>query len=308
MVEVMKKISTGLIIGLFILGALGIVFTITSSNVSAFTPHEPIKIDSNIDFLNQGWPGNGTEMNPWVIEGLEINGTGYLYCIFISNTTEHFTIKDCYLHNSDSYGILISNAIVGEIINNNVCLNGEYGIQVYRYSSNIIISNNTVNYNDRGGIIAVACNRAKGNIIQNNEVSHNNGSGIAVLESPVHIVSNNTVSNNTYGIHFRSSPYSNIINNTMSNNSIAGMRILSSSNTVISNNTFISNSQYDIESVLNTNLSMSGNTFEIGISVDGEEPYIPGNDVDNVEETPGFGFELIFIASIIGIIVFKKRK
>ena len=45
--------------------------------------HEPIEIVSDADFVDQGWPGNGSESNPFIIEGLEIRGR--TFCILIRN-------------------------------------------------------------------------------------------------------------------------------------------------------------------------------------------------------------------------------
>jgi len=56
----------------------------------AGTPHDPIVIDEDSDFNNQGWPGSGTEESPYVIEGLDITSDGN--CISISNTNVHFRI------------------------------------------------------------------------------------------------------------------------------------------------------------------------------------------------------------------------
>ena len=73
-----------------------------------YVPHLPIRINSNADFdqahgLVNWATGNGTLSNPWIIEGWDINGTGYGYCIYVGNTTDHFEIKGCYL--SDGRGL-----------------------------------------------------------------------------------------------------------------------------------------------------------------------------------------------------------
>ncbi|MFW9976134.1 MAG: hypothetical protein ACFFDQ_12760, partial [Candidatus Thorarchaeota archaeon] len=62
---------------------------------SSYAPHGPIFITSNQDFIDQGWPGNGSESNPYMIEGLNI--TSPQICIEIRNVDVHFTVKDCYL-------------------------------------------------------------------------------------------------------------------------------------------------------------------------------------------------------------------
>ncbi len=51
-----------------------------------YIPHAPIEINSNADFASQGWPGNGTESNPWTIDGLMIDGEFNGFCIKIRFT------------------------------------------------------------------------------------------------------------------------------------------------------------------------------------------------------------------------------
>jgi len=62
---------------------------------SSYTSHGPIFISSNQDFIDQGWPGNGSEINPYMIEGLNI--TSSQICIEIRNVDVHFTVKGCHL-------------------------------------------------------------------------------------------------------------------------------------------------------------------------------------------------------------------
>ena len=75
------------------------------SALSQGEPGQPIRINSNADF-NQvngvaNWDtGNGTEANPWIIEDWDIDGTDYGCCIYIGNTTEHFIVRNCTLHDA----------------------------------------------------------------------------------------------------------------------------------------------------------------------------------------------------------------
>ena len=70
-------------------------------NVSAYTPHNPIYIDGNADFASQasaeGWPGDGSAGNPYIIEGYDINAST-TNGIDIRNTDVYFVIRDCYVH------------------------------------------------------------------------------------------------------------------------------------------------------------------------------------------------------------------
>ncbi|TET07025.1 MAG: hypothetical protein E3J86_14210 [Candidatus Thorarchaeota archaeon] len=59
------------------------------------TPHAPILITSNEDFVTQAWPGFGNDTHPYVIEGLEITSEGS--CIEIQNVSVHYEIINCSL-------------------------------------------------------------------------------------------------------------------------------------------------------------------------------------------------------------------
>ena len=98
-----------------------------------YVSHAPIRINSNAEFASmaasEGWAGDGTQWNPYIIENYDVNGSGYRDCIFIGNTTGYFVVKNCYLHHatgtfSEPYftnsGLALYNAQNGSIINNTV--------------------------------------------------------------------------------------------------------------------------------------------------------------------------------------------
>ena len=62
----------------------------------------------------EGWPGSGILGDPYVIYGYEITAPG-ASAIYIYNTTRHFAIVDCYLHDS-SYGVRMEVVENGTII------------------------------------------------------------------------------------------------------------------------------------------------------------------------------------------------
>ena len=57
------------------------------STMQGYSSHAPITIDSNAEFASQasteGWSGRGTQSEPYVIEGYEINASGSYRCISI---------------------------------------------------------------------------------------------------------------------------------------------------------------------------------------------------------------------------------
>ncbi len=67
----------------------------------------PIIIDSDAELvamaIEEGWDGDGSASDPYVISGYHINGTGTWYCIYVGNVTLHLVIRDNHLVNA-SYG------------------------------------------------------------------------------------------------------------------------------------------------------------------------------------------------------------
>ena len=70
-------------------------------NGIAYTPHAPISISSNADFISLGFNGSGTSVDPYLIMGYNITGTsGSL--ISISSTTVSFEIKYNLLNGTEN--------------------------------------------------------------------------------------------------------------------------------------------------------------------------------------------------------------
>jgi parallel beta-helix repeat protein len=63
---------------------------------AAYATHVPFNITSNADFETLGFPGNGSEANPYRIQNLNITSANST-CIWVMNTTSHFIIEDCLL-------------------------------------------------------------------------------------------------------------------------------------------------------------------------------------------------------------------
>jgi parallel beta-helix repeat protein len=133
-------------------------------NYSGF-PTLPIRINSNADFDKDhgvvNWAtGNGTASNPWIIENYTINGTGFGYCIYIGNTTDHFIVKNCTLHhasgNSARYfwdsGLVLHNVQNGVVEVNNMSNNAQNGIYFGIGSSNNTIAGNNITSNGNNGV------------------------------------------------------------------------------------------------------------------------------------------------------------
>ncbi len=65
---------------------------------SDYVTHAPIQIFSDDDFETQGWPGSGTIEDPYVIEGLIIDGWQEPYhCIYLRHFVSSVIVRNCYL-------------------------------------------------------------------------------------------------------------------------------------------------------------------------------------------------------------------
>ncbi len=195
-----------------------------------YTTHTPIRIDSDADFdLAHGvvnWDtGNGTIWNPWIIDDWDIDGTGYGYCIYIGNTTDHFVVMGCYLHGAGGVtiwpyfpnsGLVIYNVQNGTITNNDASSNSNSGIRLDS-SSHISINNNTVSSNTYYGI----CLEYSNNITVENNVASTNNDGIILKDSNNNTVtSNSATSNDNSGICLDTSNNNILTYNTMSGDGI----------------------------------------------------------------------------------------
>ena len=100
-----------------------------------YIPHDPINIQRNSDFTEENGVtgGSGTEEDPFIIEGWEINGSGYGIRIFY--TTSYFIVRNCRL--TGTYAIDFREIKFGAI--STVITNGRnIGSHIYS-SSNITI-------------------------------------------------------------------------------------------------------------------------------------------------------------------------
>ena len=114
---------------------------------SEYIVHDPINITSNSDFESQGWPGNGTVVNPYVLENLTITQQiQYDPCIEIKDTTAYYVIRNCYLDAPlDGNAVYIQNAGDGRIENCDIIGDGFYISALYCVDSfHTVVNNCTV--------------------------------------------------------------------------------------------------------------------------------------------------------------------
>ncbi|MHA2209385.1 MAG: NosD domain-containing protein [Candidatus Thorarchaeota archaeon] len=119
-----------------------------SNSISDFTPAQleergPIIIQNDADFVNYGFPGNGTESNPFVIEGLNISSEE-ASCISISNVIVSFVLRNCILRNAQALNPVIWLLFVhNSTIEDNIIIGGSEGILGLQ-TSKFAIRGNTI--------------------------------------------------------------------------------------------------------------------------------------------------------------------
>ncbi|MEF8874764.1 MAG: NosD domain-containing protein [Candidatus Thermoplasmatota archaeon] len=188
-----------------------------------YTPREPIRIDGDDEFREKAaendWPGNGSEENPYIIEGYEIDGEGHDHGIHITSTTVYFEVSNSYIHNADGHGISFNRVDNGYIINNIIAENGDrhdYGVYALLSERNTISGNVISNQFD--GIYVSSSNN---NRIINNTITHNEINGIRFWGADSNtIADNDIISNGFRAIFIRESKYTVVENNTMEESGI----------------------------------------------------------------------------------------
>ncbi|TFG05302.1 hypothetical protein EU538_11480, partial [Candidatus Thorarchaeota archaeon] len=102
------------------------------------TEHVPILINGTADFVDQGWPGSGTEPDPFVIEALNVTYDVGLASIQVINTDAHFVIRDCYANQMSSETAIIVQNVSHCSIEYCTVASEEAGIQAFDTSNTVL--------------------------------------------------------------------------------------------------------------------------------------------------------------------------
>ncbi|MHA2295581.1 MAG: right-handed parallel beta-helix repeat-containing protein [Candidatus Hodarchaeales archaeon] len=242
-----------------------------------YIEHEPFNIDGNDDFKTRAesekWPGDGSELNPYIINGLSITGIlGQPLLVSIYNTDVYFRISNCIIRSGEG---LLLNYVSNSLITNNTlyeCFNGinlessqnntitsnrihnseEEGIRIVSSYYNTVLMN-TVNNNGARGIFLFESSE---NTISGNTIFNNGIEGIALVSnSKENFIQNNTLYNNYHGIWLSAlSSYNTISSNFIYQNDYQGIYLAQSANgNTILANTFSNNNQKGIYIAQNSN-------------------------------------------------------
>ena len=229
----------------------------------ALTVHSPIFINTDFGFTNASgvvW-GAGTESDPYVIEGWDINAST-ANGIQLWNTRAHFVVRDCFLHGGypGYLGVYLYNCTNGTVIGN-VCSNNSWGMYLYLAYDNTLSGNNCSG-NDEAGIRTYDSWR---NSILNNTCTDEQYGILLFYPSNFTVRGNNCSADTIVGLYAQSSDNSTFENNTLRLNGQDGMTIGYSRNSTVTGNTCDGNIRngvrlYSSENILVFNNSISNNT------------------------------------------------
>ncbi|MBY9000691.1 MAG: right-handed parallel beta-helix repeat-containing protein, partial [Candidatus Heimdallarchaeota archaeon] len=165
-------------------------------NINMLIAHSPIEILSDQDFIDYGFPGSGTEEEPYRIENYNITTLAF-NGIRIENTTKYFIIQNCFI---DAYytGISVDGVAPFTVkVINNICANHNlYGIFLQRTDFMTVSGNEC--YNNKIGLAFQFADKIE---ISDNYCHNNSQSGIYIIFSNFITISNNTIYQSYFGIH-----------------------------------------------------------------------------------------------------------
>jgi len=274
----LKKTSSVAIITVILLGGLSGFFIFEPEPAAAYTKRDSILIIGNENFTtaNGVVGGNGTEEDPYVISGWQINETTGIP-IEIRNTTDYFVIRNVTVKTQAFFEMKLHNVTNGTITD----------LKTYAYYLRINLNNSHFNRiidNNLSNSFYIKLEYSSNNIIQNNDISSGNAD-ITLDHS-----SNNTLRSNRYaqtynGVFLYYSENNEIANNTIfAWDSGTGIHMAFSPNNNISGNEII-DCRDGILLEESNNVTILNNHIEenynIGIDIDSgcHDTFLYGNDI-----------------------------
>jgi hypothetical protein len=140
------------------------ITTISNSSLSGrflqsdYVSHSEITITSDTDFENQGWPGNGSEINPYRIEGLNISET--TIGLYIQNTRSYFQVKNCVFSRIDFGDNIRLTNVTNGVFEDCILPNWRPGFHLTS-CSDMVLRNCTIHTDSNYGLLALGCNRTE---------------------------------------------------------------------------------------------------------------------------------------------------
>lgn len=189
-----------------------------------YTPHAPCRINNNAEFATSPCKtgGSGTQGDPYIIEGWDINGTGKGYALYIANTSVYFLVKNNYFHHSSggnvepyytNSGLILSNLQNGRVEYNNASETDQDGIDLGKVKNTVIINNYAAQ--NIGAGISIANSE---NVTAEKNNATRNSQGISSMGSKnINIQNNNATANSLACIELHESSFNNLTGNAMHN-------------------------------------------------------------------------------------------
>ena len=255
---------------------------------TSYIPHDPVVVRSNAEFASQGWPGSGTENDPYLIEGLNISTSAC--CVNISNTDVHFVVRDCLLTTDPLFpgvrdgedGVYFSNVTCGSIVDS-VFDRKYFGVEIEN-SSHCEVARCVFGRNTWSGIRVDNSTRCS---VAHNLVYDSSYSGIWIRHSIDCTVLANRVYDCSFGVIISVSVNCIVTNCTLFRNDY-GVRFRSEGCLAV-NNTCYANSEWGVVIVMNESTSNSlyqnrigwnglGNAVDNGTSNSWDDGIVFGND------------------------------
>lgn len=229
----------------------------TSAEAMAFSPHDPIRIESDLDFTadNGVIRGSGTPSDPFVIGGWDINASSATG-IYVADTTASFVIERVYVHDGlagqhrgmelrdndrfevrssivtrNAWGIICSGATEGWIHGNVVTDNFGEGIWALG-GGTVRVTDNSLDRNSYAGIYL----NVEDSVVAYNHLE-GNGDGVSALYASNLTIVGNEVSNNVgRGISVETSGSVLIQNNRVREGHSVGVSVHDSSSVLVKDN------------------------------------------------------------------------
>ncbi len=236
-----------------------------------FASHPSINITCNADFIDQGWSGDGSPDDPFLIQNLDI--TSNVTCIRIADTTACFIIRDCQLESfwDEDYAL------------------GYDAIQLYNVSNGVL--ENCDIYGSASCIFLVDCNNTEVRGCRLRSISATGLCGIRLQEC--RILENNIPQSGMEGVVLMDGNDIDFTDNQISDSHQSGVHLCNLSRCMIADNAVSSCNGHGMHLGEILDSSVFGNS----ITLNGEYGLcahaITSSFVNNtVTENHGYGIDL----------------
>ncbi len=190
----------------------------TAGLSQSLTERPPISISSNADFTpeNGVTSGGGTPLNPYIIEGWEINAAS-ADGIAVTGTDKPFIIRDVEIHSGGAFfsGVFLRSVTSASILAVRATGN-VIGVRVWG-SVNVSIVESDVSSNAREGIELASSTHSR---IEGNELHFNGGTSVLLDRSEKVEILGNHLSGSAGGISLSESANTTILGNTFLANGV----------------------------------------------------------------------------------------